>query len=142
MSITPFSVDHGPKALGALGVVVQHQDRKIVFTGDFLHIVDEDNPLFFNADVAFLDANTWYPAEHTAHQSILGDLRLIEHWKPKRTYLIHYSGYEDQDHGGNAVDGPMRLDRLCEELGRLPGSHDIRPARHGMILGEGEVWPV
>ena len=49
------------------------------------------NPLFSHADVAFMDANTWHPAEHTAHQSVLGDVRLIEHWKPKRTYLVHYS---------------------------------------------------
>ena len=86
-----------------------------------VHVVHEVllNPLFSHADVAFMDANTWHPAEHTAHQSVLGDLRLIEHWKPKRTYLVHYSGYEDRDHSENAIDGPMRSDRLCEELRRF-----------------------
>jgi hypothetical protein len=91
--------------------------------------------------VAFMDANTWHPAEHTAHQSVVGDLRLIEHWKPKRTYLAHYSGYEDRDHAGNIIDGPMQSDRLCEELQRLPGGYDIQPAWHGMILGDNVAWP-
>ena len=35
LTITPFAVDHGPKAPGALGFVVQHGRRKIVITGDF-----------------------------------------------------------------------------------------------------------
>jgi phosphoribosyl 1,2-cyclic phosphodiesterase len=141
MAITPFSVDHGANVSGALGFVVQHQGRKVIFTGDFLRVVDEDSPLFFNADVAFMDANTWHPAERTAHQSVVGDLRLIEHWKPKRTYLVHYSGYEDRDYRGDAIDGPMSSDRFCRELERRAGHCDVQPARHGMILGEDVAWP-
>lgn len=66
VTITPFAVHHGPKAPGAMGFVVQHGSRKIVLSGDFLHIPDEDNSLLFGADVCFLDANTWHPAEWTA----------------------------------------------------------------------------
>jgi len=141
LSVTPFSVDHGPKAPGALGFVVQHGDRKVVVTGDFLHVVDEDNPLLFDADVLFLDANTWHPAEYTWHQSVLGNLRLVEKWRPRRTYMIHYSGYEDRDHPDDSIHEPMSLGRLGMELRRVAGSWDIQAARHGMILGDTVLWP-
>ena len=62
LTVTPFAVDHGPKAPGAVGFVVEHGSRKIVITGDFLRLPEEDNPLLFDADVMFLDANTWHPA--------------------------------------------------------------------------------
>jgi phosphoribosyl 1,2-cyclic phosphodiesterase len=141
VTITPFAVDHNPMAPGSLGFVVQHAGRKLILTGDFLRVVDEDNPLLFAADVVFLDANTWHPAEHTGHQSVLGNLRLVEKWKPKRTYMIHYSGYEDRDHVYDSVHGPMELDRLNEELRRVAGTRDVQVARHGMILGDDVAWP-
>ena len=135
VTVTPFAVDHGPKAPGAVGFVVQHGSRKIVIPGDFLRIVDEENPLLFGADVMFLDANTWHPADWTWHQSVLGNLRVIDKWRPKPAYLAHYSGYEDREHAGDAVDGPMSLARFQDELRRLAGGHEIQPAAHGMF------WP-
>jgi phosphoribosyl 1,2-cyclic phosphodiesterase len=141
VSVMPLAVDHGPKAPGAVGFVVRHGGRRIILTGDFLHVPDEDNSLLFGADVCFLDANTRHPAEWTWHQSVLGSLRLIERWKPKRTYLVHYSGYEDCDHPDDPVNGPMSLDRLGEELRKAAGEHDIQPALHGMILGDETAWP-
>ena len=141
LTVTPFAVDHGPKAPGALGFVLQHGGRKIVITGDFLHVPDEDNPLLFDADVMFLDANTWHPFEPTRHQSVLGNLRLIEKWRPKRAYMIHYSGYEDREHSGDRVNGPMAAEEFHEELRRVAGGRDIRPAEHGMILGDNVPWP-
>ena len=124
-------MDHGPKAPGAVGFVVQHGGRKVVITGDFLRVPDEDNPLLFGADVMFLDANTWHPAEYTWHQSVLGNLRLIDKWQPKRAYMIHYSGYEDRDHPDDPVNGPMDMERFRQELqpgGGRPG-HPARRAR-------------
>ena len=141
VSITPLAVDHGPKAPGALGFVVRHGGRRIILTGDFLHVPDEDNLLLFGADVCFLDANTWHPAEWTWHQSVLGNLRLIEKWKPKRVYLVHYSGYEDRDHPDDPINRPMAVERLRDELCRVTGNHDVQPALHGMILGDETAWP-
>jgi glyoxylase-like metal-dependent hydrolase (beta-lactamase superfamily II) len=139
--VTPFAVDHGPKAPGALGFVVQHGQRKVVITGDFLRVPDEDNPLFFDADVLLLDSNTWHPAEWTWHQSVLGNLRLVDTWRPKRAYMIHYSGYEDREHRDDPIHGPLAQERLRQELHRLaPGGH-IEPAEHGMILGDTVAWP-
>jgi phosphoribosyl 1,2-cyclic phosphodiesterase len=141
LTVTPFAVDHGPKAPGAVGFVVQHAGRKCIISGDFLRVADEDDPLLFDADVVFLDANTWHPAEQTWHQSVLGDLRLIDKWRPKRAYLVHYSGYEDRSHAGERVCGPLSFAQLRQELQRLAGDRDIQFAEHGMILGDTAAWP-
>lgn len=141
VTVTPFAVDHGPKATGALGFVLQHGSRRIVVTGDFLRVPEEDDPLLFDADVLFLDANTWHPADWTWHQSVLGNLRLIDKWRPKRAYMVHYSGYEDREHPEDPIRGPMDLGRFRHELRRLARGRDIRPAVHGMVLGETEPWP-
>jgi phosphoribosyl 1,2-cyclic phosphodiesterase len=111
LTVTPFAVDHGPKAPGAVGFVVEHGSRKIVITGDFLRLPEEDNPLLFDADVMFLDANTWHPANRTAHQSVLGNLHLIDKWRPKRAYMIHYSGDEDRAPGDGDCGGRSGAER-------------------------------
>jgi phosphoribosyl 1,2-cyclic phosphodiesterase len=139
--VTPFAVDHGPKAPGALGFVFQHGGRKVVITGDFLRVPDEDNPLLFDADVMFLDANTWHPAEWTGHQSVLGNLRLVDKWQPKRAYMVHYSGYEDREHASDPINRPMDAERFRDELCRVADGRDIRPAEHGMILDDTVPWP-
>jgi phosphoribosyl 1,2-cyclic phosphodiesterase len=141
LTVTPFAVDHGPKAPGALGFVIQHGRQKVVITGDFLHVPEEDNPLLFDADVLFLDANTWHPADWTWHQSVLGNLRLVDKWRPKRAYMIHYSGYEDWEHADDPIYGPMRMEQFRRELRRVAGGRDIQPAEHGMVLGDNVPWP-
>jgi phosphoribosyl 1,2-cyclic phosphodiesterase len=141
LTLTPFVVDHGPKAPGALGFVVQNGQRKIVITGDCLRVPDEDNPLLFDADVMFLDANTWHPAEWTWHQSVLGNLRLIDKWRPKRAYMAHYSGYEDRQHPDDAIHGPMGMGQFRQELQRIGQGRDVQPAEHGMVLGDNVPWP-
>lgn len=141
LTMTPFAVDHGPKAPGAVGFALRHGGRKVILTGDFLRVHDEDDPLFDGADVMFMDANTWHPAEHTGHQSVLGNLRRIEKWRPKRAYMIHYSGYEDRDHPHDLVNSPMDVKRFRQELQRVAGGQDIQPAEHGMVLGDAAPWP-
>ncbi len=106
-----------------------------MISGDFLGVVEEECPLLFAADVMFPDANTWHPAEWTWRQSILGNLSLVDKWRPRRTYLLHYSGYEDGQHQGDSGVGPMNPARLGEQLRQLAGQRDIQPAVHGMVLG-------
>jgi hypothetical protein len=71
----------------------------------------------------------------------MGNLRLIDKWKPKRTYFIHYSGYEDGDHPDDSINGPMNLTQFSEELTKVARGYDIRPALHGMVLGDDAAWP-
>ena len=59
----------------------------------------------------------------------------------KRTYLVHYSGYEDYNHPDDPIHGPMSLERLGRELRRAAPDGDVRPALHGMILGDDTPWP-
>jgi len=139
--VTPFAVDHGPRAPGAMGFVIRQGRRKVIITGDFLRVIQEDDPLLVDADVAFLDANTWHPAEWTSHQSVLGNLRLVDKWRPRRAYMIHYSGYEDRKHTQDRVDAPMDRERFRQELLRISEGRDIQLAEHGMILGDGIDWP-
>jgi phosphoribosyl 1,2-cyclic phosphodiesterase len=141
VTLTPFAVDHGPKAAGAAGFAIQQGGRKIIITGDFLRVPGEDDPLLRDADVVFLDANTWHPADRTGHASVLDDLRLLEKWRPKRAYLIHYSGHEDREHVEDHIHGPLDSQRFRDELRRVAEGRDIRPAEHGMILGDTVPWP-
>ena len=77
----------------------------------------------------FLDANTFHPAERTWHQSVLGNLRLIDKWRPKRAYMIHYSGYEDREYPQEPVHGPLASEQFRAELRRVAGGRDIQAAR-------------
>jgi hypothetical protein len=104
-------------------------------------VVDEGNPLLFGADVCFLEANTWHPIQGLWHQSALGDLGLVQKWKPKRTYLVHYSGYEDRDFPGDPIRGPMSIAQLREALRQAGAGYDLQPAQHGMVLGDSVSWP-
>jgi ribonuclease BN (tRNA processing enzyme) len=60
---------------------------------------------------------------------------------PLPIYLVHYSGYEDREHAGDPVCGPMDAARFRDELRRVSVGRDIRPAKHGMILGDTVPWP-
>lgn len=45
-------------------------------------------------DTLFLEANTWHPHSETGHISFLEGIELIQLWRPKQAYVIHYSGHE------------------------------------------------
>ena len=147
LSITPVAVEHGKTAPGAVGFVIEPTSqsvggpRKIVLTCDFLTIPDPDNPLWAEPDVLFIESNTWNPNPQTGHQSILEGLELVRRWRPKRTYLIHYSGFEDAEHRGAEVSRPLTFDELRAQVAKHAGDHDIRLARHGLILPCDESWP-
>ena len=72
---------------------------------------------------------------------MLGNLHLIDKWRPKRAYMVHYSGYEDREHAGDPVSGPMDAARFRDELCRVADGRDIRPTEHGMVLGDKLPWP-
>ena len=141
VAVTPFAVEHSPSAPGSVGFVIQHGGRKVIITGDFARVPGEDAPLFRDADICFMEANTWHPIDGLDHQSVLGNLRLIEKWNPRRVYFIHYSGFEDREFGDDPINGPMALSQLEAELRQLNHPVDLQVATHGMILGETAPWP-
>lgn len=141
LQLTAFGVDHGPGAPGALGFVARHGEKTIVFSGDFLHLPAEVGPWLQGADACFLDANTWHPAPRTWHQSVLGDLDLLRRWRPRRAYLVHYSGYEDREHLEDPIHEPLERAAFKRELSRACPDLDVQLACHGMVLGDDTPWP-
>ncbi len=49
--------------------------------------------------------------------------------------------YEDRAFPDDPAHEPLSLERLEQELRRVSGSYDVRPALHGMVLGDGIPWP-
>lgn len=141
LTITPFAVDHGPTAPGASGFAIAHGGRRIVITGDFMRIPDRDHALLQEVDVCFIEANTWHPSPQTKHTSVTENIDLIRHWRPKRTYLIHYSGFEDGEQMDHPIRGPLPLSQLREATQQAVGELAVDVATHGMILGESIPWP-
>lgn len=141
LRVTPLRVEHGPTAPGAVGFVVEHGPRKIILTCDFKTIPQPDDPLLLGADVCLMESNTWHPAPQTSHQSITEGLALLARWRPKRTYLIHYSGYEDYLYPQEPIAGPLTAAELGRAIRAAAAPWAVEPARHGMILGETDAWP-
>ncbi|MER3419740.1 MAG: hypothetical protein C4290_04070, partial [Chloroflexota bacterium] len=109
VTVTPVSVYHGPTAPGAVIYVVEGAGRKVIFAWDVLRVVEEpeepseaeravhvaalpatDAGLVRDADLLFLDANTWQPHPATGHLSIVEGLALARAWRARRLYWIHY----------------------------------------------------
>lgn len=140
LRVMPMRVEHGATAPGAVGFVVENplprpgEPRKIVLTCDFLRVANEDDPCWFDADVIFIESNTWNPSPDTGHQSILDGLRLLRKWRPRRAYLIHYSGYEDAAGPAAEVRSPLTTRELTRLANQHAGDLDVRLARHGMML--------
>jgi phosphoribosyl 1,2-cyclic phosphodiesterase len=147
LTVTPLPVEHAATAPGAVLFVLQWRaspsgaPHRVVLSCDFLRIPRLDHPLLQGAEVMVLDANTWHPCPDSGHSSILEDLSLIRRLRPRRSYLVHYSGYEDLSHPESPVNGPLDPERLESALEAARGELDVRLARHGMILGEDEPWP-
>lgn len=145
VTVTPMAVEHEATAPGAVGFVLEPHapgtPGKIVLTCDFLTVPEPDDPRWQGADVCFIESNTWNPNPQTGHQSILEGLNLLRRWRPRRSYLIHYSGYEDAAHANAEVSRALTYAELEQQVHRHAGDLDIRIARHGMILGDDEPWP-
>jgi phosphoribosyl 1,2-cyclic phosphodiesterase len=152
VQVTPMEVEHGSTAPGAVGFAIElpsggsAEPRKIILTCDVLRVTDRHDPAWFDADVCFIEANTWNPNPDTGHQCILDAIELIRLWRPRRAYLIHYSRHEDALHPQSEVSGPLAFDGLVSQVRRHlkaigQSRLDIRIARHGMILPLDERWP-
>lgn len=115
--------------------------RRVVMTCDLQRVPRPEDPAWQGADVLFIEASTWNRNPDTGHTSIQDGLELVRRWRPKRTYLVHYSGYEDARHAHSEVNGPLTYAELEAVVRRHAPELDIRVARHGMIIPLDEDWP-
>jgi ribonuclease BN (tRNA processing enzyme) len=145
--ITPMQVTHSESAPGAAAFVAElveapgRRPRKIIFTGDFLTIPDPEAPIWRDADVCFMESNTWNPNPKTRHQSILDGLALARKWNIRRTYLVHYSGYEDAEHPQARVNRALTYAELAEAVAAERRELDVQVAAHGLLLPDEAPWP-
>jgi len=145
LRVTPLSVEHGNTAPGAVGFVIEGKrgDRihsaetppfKVILTCDLLRVPEPSHAAWHDADLCFIESNTWNRNPDTGHQSILDAIDLVRRWRPRRTYLIHYSGFEDARHTKSDVPHALTLDALEAQVQRHAPDLDVRVARHGMML--------
>ncbi|MFN8556316.1 MAG: MBL fold metallo-hydrolase [Dehalococcoidia bacterium] len=174
LTVTPISVWHGPSAPGAVIYVVEGGGRKVVFGWDVLRVVEAPDapspaeaaagvtalPVAYaglprDADLLFLDTNTWRPRPTISHISALEGLALALRWRVHRLYFIHYSGQEDAilrddpplnpvvDLPDVRVTRPLTDPELHWLSGRVSAAldFDVRAAYTGMIVPDTEPWP-
>lgn len=162
LCVTPVSVYQGPSAPGAVIWVIEfgHKDsgtyHKLVLGWEFIHFIprfpkEEEDPsyqgmvsnilhlheaygeLFKDVEELFFDGNTVTSCPKTHHMSIESAFRfLIPEIKPKRTWIVHYSGHEDPY--GPLSDEQLQdwVDRTRQNLGMADS--DIRVGKHDMLL--------
>lgn len=146
LRITPMTVNHGDSAPGAVAFVAEFRGegrprpRKAIFTGDVLTIPEPEAAIWHDADVCFMESNTWNPNPKTRHQSILDGLELVRKWSTRRMYLVHYSGFEDAGHTTARVNRSLTYAELADAVAAERGELDVRVPRHGMLLPDDEPW--
>jgi ribonuclease BN (tRNA processing enzyme) len=162
LRVHPLSVWHGPTAPGAMIYSIEAQGKRIVLAWDMLRLEkDVDDSPLRQADLLLLDSTSWHPqyaaddptaARHhnTWHRSVEEWLSIIPDWRPKRTYLIHYSGFSDSNPHpacpdpewikikGVLSEHELRL-HARREAERL--KLDLRVAQHAMLIPSDEPWP-
>ncbi len=93
-----------------------------------------EHQILRDADELFLEGNTCERLPNTRHISITAGFSLIRRLKPKRTWIVHYSGHEDPW-------GPLSHRQLQDWIDDNKGAstngcagRDIRVAHHGMTV--------
>lgn len=161
LTATGVCVEHGPTAPGAAIYGVDFDDgvrrRRIGFAWDLLRLLrDSDLSPLYDCDLLFVDSTTVHPQPEPKrpkwhrnwHISVEESLPLTAAWRPKRTYLIHYSGSHDEDPPPHACTAPevtrslthYELQQLAAQLGDRCG-RDLRVAGHGLTIPMDEPWP-
>jgi phosphoribosyl 1,2-cyclic phosphodiesterase len=125
LNVTPIEVEHFKQSVvfvfefadGAGGTA------KVISLFDFNRFYEDDtkpgssatNPLFMHPTLLVAPVNTWddpevRAARPTGHASFVTTVaNLVAKWEPVRTWLVHYSGYED-------AAGSGKMERYSELL--------------------------
>ncbi len=140
--ITPFPVEHGPTAPGAVGFVFEEegaeQPVRVLYSGDFCRL-PSPTPDFFRRcfDLVILECNQWQPRDngHTSFQEILQMLKTgpLSSPLPTQLTLIHFG-----DHGPKGTASSYQ-DWRESALGELKahGLERVVPDPDALIAYEG-----
>lgn len=98
------------------------------------HEVSKAHEILLDSDDLFLSGNTITPQYNTGHASITSGLHLIRRLRPKRSWIVHYSGHEDKF--GSLTDRQLQEWIAGEKKGadyELNGA-EIRVAEHRLVI--------
>jgi phosphoribosyl 1,2-cyclic phosphate phosphodiesterase len=117
LRIVPLAVDHGPTAPGAVGFVFAANGQKIVYTGDFMDVVEPFPPEAQGADLLLLQANFFNePANNKPHHmSLQRGLDYLERFDPRGETVLLHIGTADWVEGDPA-NGVMKKRRPGDPL--------------------------
>ncbi len=138
-SITPFAVEHGPTAPGAVGYIFQAEGKKVVYTGDFYDVPIRDERLK-HPDLLIIECN-WFNEPEVQpvtswHMSFQRARSFIQEWEPKRALLVHIS-HEDFTRTPKAPllrSPPKSHDEWRQAVRQFSRGVDIEVAYDGMSL--------
>ena len=137
--ITPFAVEHGPTAPGAIGYIFWDAGKKVVYTGDFYDIPIRDERLK-RPDLLIIESN-WFnePSDQPAtswHMSFQRSVAFIQEWRPNKVVLVHMS-HEDFTRNPRAPllsPPPKNHDEWQQAVNQFSQGVNIEVAYDGMSL--------
>jgi len=173
LTVSSVLVEHGPSAPGATiyafdfysnnalnnasSSTAGEEHRRVGVAWDMLRLQpDADAAPIHDCDVLFVDSTTVHPqpdprsprGHRNWHISVEESMILTAAWRPRRTYLIHYSGSHDEDPAPHDCIVPdvqraltsYELAQLAARLGDR-FDRDLRVAGHGLCIPEHHPWP-
>jgi len=97
--VTPFKTSHGNFAPGSMGLIIDHENERMVYTSDFSSIACEDQVTQKPIDILVIEAN-WFnePTKNEpGHMSFERSLDYLRRWHPRSVYYVHFSDERADD---------------------------------------------
>jgi hypothetical protein len=151
-SIVPIAADNSgdnPGEPGSAIYVITAGSKKVIAGWDFLKLVNVDENLLWNPDLAVLGTETYNEHPSTGMISVSEAYNLVRRWNAKFCYILHYSGEKDREDAKNqwhrGPAGPLSPDDLQKAVdGHLlvsggEGKYVIKVAREGMTWSPTEA---
>jgi phosphoribosyl 1,2-cyclic phosphodiesterase len=145
LTITPFAVNHGPTAPGAIGLVFEcassARQYRVLYSGDFYELVPPTEDFFARQfDLAILECNQWQPRRngHISFAQILDLLTEgpLAHAQIRQLTLIHFSEYGPNGSASTYLDWrtAAATQLRCRGLEHLIPDEDALIAYEGLTF--------